>query len=264
MLLAFAATGQGAVIMLNANDNSRFVGRLLDYIGRAYGWPRAGVPAGSPAAVDATPIEPARLARYAGYYEFFENQMITLVPNANGTGLETLVDGLPDEEFLALDSVRFGSIERPVGIAFTLDSSGAVTGVVWRVGEGPPGERTVARVAPLPASQSPVPDPDSGLTRRIVAALLAIREGGTALSAAPNIPPGTKQDFAGGVGTALDGLAAPAYLGAEEVSGRGIHRHGSAVARVRYYRVTTSAGQRSLLVHLTAEGSIADYDVVER
>lgn len=264
MLLAFAETGQGAVIMLNANDNSRFVGRLLDYIGRAYGWPRAGVPAGSPAAVDAAPIEPARLARYAGYYEFFENQMITLVPNASGTGLETLVDGLPDEEFLAIDTVRFGSAERRIRIAFNVDPRGAVTGVVWRLGEVPPGERTIARVAPLPASQSPVADPDSALTARIVAALLAIRQGGSALANAPDIPPGTKRDFAGGTGPALDGLRVLSYLGVEDVSDRRIRRHDGDVARVRYYRVTTDAGQRSLLVHLTVQGAIADYDVVER
>lgn len=36
------------------------------------------------------------------------------------------------------------------------------------------------------------------------------------------------------------------------------------VARVRYYRVATNAGQRYLLVHLTEEGSVTDYDVVEQ
>ncbi|MGH7754490.1 MAG: hypothetical protein ACREN5_16925, partial [Gemmatimonadales bacterium] len=263
-LVAFAETGQGAVIMINANDNSRFMGRILDFIGRAYGWPEGGTSPGGPAVVRAARIEPARLGRYAGYYEFFENQMISLVPNRNGTGLETLVDGLPDEEFLGVDSVRFGSIEREVRIAFTLDPRGAVTGVVWRVGEGPPRERSVARVAPLPSGRTPAPDPDGALTTRIAAALQAMRQGGTALAEAPDITPGTKQDFAGGIGSALDGLGALTYLGLEEVSGRGIQRHGGEVARVRYYRVTTHAGQRYLLVHLTAEGRITDYDVVER
>ena len=264
MLLAFAQTGQGAAIMINANDNSRFMGRLLDFIGRAYGWPQGGLPAGAPAAAAAAPIEPARLAGYAGYYEFFENQMITLVPNENGTGLVTLVDGLPDEVFLPHDSVVFGSAERAIRIAFARDSGGTVTGVVWRAGDGPPRERTVARVAPLPGSQAPVPDPDSALTVRILAAVQVIRQGGAALAHAPDIPAGTKRDFAGGVGSALDGIERLIYLGTEDVSRRELHRHDSDVARVRYYRVTTTAGQKSLLVHLTAEGSIADYDVVDR
>lgn len=263
-LVAFAETGQGAAIMINANDNSRFMERILGFIGRAYGWPEGGRTADTPAVVRAAGIKPARLARYAGYYELRENQMVSLVPNRNGSGLETLEDGLPDEEFLGVDSVRFGSTERGVRIAFTVDSQGAVTGVVWRVGEGPPGERPVARVAPLPSSQTPAPDPDPALTTRIVAALQAMRQGGTALADAPDIPSGTKQDFAAGIGLALDGLAALTWLGLEDVSGRGIHRHGSDVARVRYYRVTTNAGQRYLLVHVTAEGSITDFDVVAR
>jgi CubicO group peptidase (beta-lactamase class C family) len=262
-LVAFVS-GQGAVIMINANDNSRFMGRILDFIGRAYGWPEGGSEPGAPAVVRAERVEPARLARYAGYYELFENQMITLVPNRAGTGLETLVDGLADDEYLGMDSVRFGSGERSARIAFTLDPRGAVTGVVWRAGEGPPRERAVARVAPLPSSQSPTSDPDTALTTRIAAALQAMRHGGTALANAPDITPGTKQDFAGGIGTALDGLGALTYLGVEDVSSRGIRRHGGNVARVRYYRVTTDAGQRYLFVHLTAEGIVTDFDVVDR
>jgi hypothetical protein len=54
------------------------------------------------------------------------------------------------------------------------------------------------------------------------------------------------------------------YLGLEDVSGRGIRRHGGNVARVRYYQVTTTAGQRYLFVHLTADGIVTDFDVVER
>jgi CubicO group peptidase (beta-lactamase class C family) len=263
-MVAFAETGQGAVIMINANDNSRFMGRLLDFIGRAYGWPVVGPTPTPPAAVRPAPVAPALLARYAGYYELFENQMITLVPSQDGSGIQTLTDGLPEEDLLAIDSVRFGSTERGLRVAFTQDPRGAVTGVVWWSGEGPPRERTVARVAPLPGSRTPTPDPDVALTERIVAALHAIRQGGTTLAEAQNIPPGTKRDFAGGVGGALAGLEDLTYLGVEDVSGRQIHRHGSDVARVRFYRMVTGAGRRYLFVHLTADGSIADYDVVDR
>jgi hypothetical protein len=54
------------------------------------------------------------------------------------------------------------------------------------------------------------------------------------------------------------------YLGQEDVTGRGIRRHGSGVTRVRYYRLKTAAGPRFLLVHLTAEGTVTDTDVVDR
>ena len=257
-VVAFATTGQGAAIMINANDNSRFMGRILDYIGRMYGWPSGFSAPAPPAAVRAARIAPARLARFAGYYEFGENQMITLVPNAERTGMETLVDNLPDEAFLAIDSVTFGSVERGMRIAFT------ATAVRWRVGDGPPRERDIARVAPLPSTARPAADPDTALATRIVAALVAVRQSGAALASAPGITPGAKADFAGGIGPALDGMTTPAYLGVEDVSGRGIRRHGSDVARVRYYRITTTAGRRYLLVHLTADGTVTDFDLVDR
>ena len=38
-LIAYAETGQGAVIMINANDNSRMISRILDAIAREYHWP---------------------------------------------------------------------------------------------------------------------------------------------------------------------------------------------------------------------------------
>lgn len=264
-LLAFAATGQGAVIMINANDNSRFFGRLLDFIGRMYGWPATGPVSTPPAAMHAAPLDSSVLAAFGGWYEFRENQMMTLVPNRAGTGVETLTDGLPDEAFLAIDSMTFGSAERGVRIAFTRDAGGVVTGVRWRLGEpGPQGERSIARVAPLPSTRSPQPDPDTALTRRAFAALQVVQQGGTALAQAPDIPSGTKQDFAGGIGSALEGLAEPVFLGEEDVSARGMHRHGSDVARVRYYQVATKAGRTYLLVHLTAQGALADFDLVER
>ena len=92
----------------------------------------------------------------------------------------------------------------------------------------------------------------------------AIRQGGAALADAPGVTPGAKRDFADGVGSALDSLSGLTYLGQEDVTGRGIHRHGNDVATVHYYRVKTAAGQRYLLVHLTAEGMVTDYDVVTR
>jgi CubicO group peptidase (beta-lactamase class C family) len=39
MLVAYAETGQGAVIMINANDDSLLVSRILQFIARQYRWP---------------------------------------------------------------------------------------------------------------------------------------------------------------------------------------------------------------------------------
>ena len=261
LLVAFARSGQGAAIMINANDNSRFMGRLAEYIARGWSWPMKA-PAGPPAATGGMPVAAPLLAQYAGYYEAEENQMIALGPDAQGDGLERLVDGLPDETFLAIDSTRFGSSERPVRFGVARDGSGEVGALVWTSADGR--ERRMPRIAPLPSGVAPVADPDPALAGRIGAALAALGQGGSALAVARDVTPGAKQDFGAGIGSALDRSGPLTYIGETDVTGRGLHRHGSDVARVRYYRMPSSAGDRYLFVHLTAEGLVTDFDVVDR
>ena len=105
--------------MINANDNSRFMRRIQEFIGRLWGWPDQGKPSAKERGVR---IAPELLARYEGYYEVRENFMVALAANHEGTGLETLVDGLPDVTYMALDSVHFQSSEEGMSLTFTRDS----------------------------------------------------------------------------------------------------------------------------------------------
>jgi hypothetical protein len=38
-VLAGVETGQGVVVMINANDNSRVLSRIAEFVGRKYRWP---------------------------------------------------------------------------------------------------------------------------------------------------------------------------------------------------------------------------------
>jgi CubicO group peptidase (beta-lactamase class C family) len=261
LLVAFAETGDGAAVMINANDNSRLMGRLLEYIAHSWGFAGAA-PAGAPSATVPARIDRHRLDRYAGYYEAAENNMTALVANPDGSGMQVLTDGLPDETLLAMDSASFGSSERAFRVMFNTDARGAVTAVT--LGSRASRERQAPRVAPLPSSLQPTTDPDPALASRISAALKALRQGGAALASAADVTPGAKQDFGTGANPALGSAEAAVYLGQEDVSGRGIRRHGGEVARVRLYRLQSEDGPRYLLVHLTAQGTVTDYDVVLR
>jgi hypothetical protein len=254
LLEAGAETGDGVAIMINANDNSRLMGRVRDYVQRSWGFSNVSSPpaGGAPSATAAVRIDRSRLATYAGYYEASENNMVALVPNPDGSGMQVLVDGLPGASLLALDSTTFGSNERAFRVRFSVGGRGTATGVTLRPGE--PRERQAPRVVPLPSTLAPVTDPDPTLGKRVLAAIDAVRQGGEALAAAPDVTPGAKQDFGGGANPALGSAATAAYLGEEDVSGRGIRRHGGEVARVRLYRTQTPAGTRYLLVHLTRWG----------
>jgi CubicO group peptidase (beta-lactamase class C family) len=262
LLNAGAETGDGLAIMINANDNSRLMGRIRDYIERVWDFPMTAPSRSAPAATAPVRIDRSRLTRYAGYYEASENNMVALVANPDGSGMQILVDGLPDENLLATDSASFGSSERSFRVRFIMDDRGAVAGVTIRPGD--PRERKAPRVVPLPSSLQPHADPDPALAKRIVAALEALHQGGEALASAPDITPGAKQDFGTGANPALGMAATAVYLDDEDVSARGIRRHGGEVAHVRLYRLETKTGPRYLFVHLTAAGSVTDYDVVQR
>ena len=262
LLNAGAESGDGLVVMINANDNSRMMARIQGYISRAWGF--AGIPPvpPAPAASAAVRVEPRRLARYAGYYEASENNMVGLIDNPAQSGMQVLVDGMPDESLVAVDTATFASIERSFRVRFGVDGTGAVTSVTVRPGER--AESRAPRVAPLPSTLQPTTDPDPGLAKRVAAALGALHQGGDALASAPDVTPGAKQDFGRGANEALGAAATATYLGQEDVSGRGIRRHGGEVARVRMYRLSSPEGARYLLVHVTATGMVTDYDVLAR
>ncbi len=258
-LFAYAESGDGVAIMINANDNSHFMRRIQEFIGRLWGWPDQGKPSDMDRGV---PLAPALLARYAGYYEVRENSMVALAVNHKATGLEAMVDGLPDVTYLPMDSVHFHSSEEGMSLTFNRDSLGSVTGIRARIGDRQE-QLWAARVAPLLSTQASLADPDQKLTERITAALHAIHKGGEELAKSPDIPPGTKRDFVGWDSRDLDGMEALTYLGEENVAGRSIHRHGAQVTRVRLYRMTTSGSARNLLVHLDPDGKVADIDIVQ-
>jgi len=261
-VIAGAETGDGMAIMINANDNSRMVPRIQGYIERAWTFKGMSPANAAPSATAPMRIDRGRLSKYAGYYEASENNMVGLVANPDGSGLQVLVDGLPDEKLLAMDSATFGSNERAFRVRFTTDARGTVTGVTLRPGE--PREARAPRVAPLPSTLQPHADPDPALATRVSAAIAAIHQGGDALANAADVAPGAKKDFAGGVNAALGSAATATYLGDEDVTGRGVRRHGGEVARVRLYRLQTEAGPRYLLAYLTTAGAVTDYDVVAR
>ena len=257
------AVGNGIVILINTNDNTRFMGRIMDYVARTYGWPQETWMWTRPAVTSGIRIDSTRLAQLGGYYQASENRMAAaLVPAPDESAIITLTDGLPDEFYLPIDSLRFGSDERDIYFTFVPGADGEATAMLWRRGGGP--EQRLPRVAPLPSHRRATPDPDPALSRRIVESLAALRQSSGAFADAPGVTAGAKQAFAKGIGSRLEGMKTPVYLGEENVAGRGIRRHGSAVARVRYYAIQVKAGPRYVLAHLTADGTIADLDIVDR
>jgi hypothetical protein len=172
-MTAWSETGQGAVIMINANDNSRMVQRLLAAIGREYHWPGSTDPvigAGAEIKVDPKALEP-----YTGRYELANNMMIAF--GIDNDHLVTLTEGLPDEELLAVSNQRFRSTSGNTEVAFEVDGKGNVTGAVVSIDWV---EQHAPRIGPLMHSLKPQPDSNTARTAGIKALLDAVGRGESA------------------------------------------------------------------------------------
>ena len=152
LLLAFEEAGQGVVIMINANDNSGMMRRIVEFVGRTHNWPKRS--SNAPAAT--TAVAPAiELDAVTGRYELSNNNMLTLV--SRGDSLFSDVNGLPDEEFLFVGDDRFGSRDRNISFRISRNAGGEVVGLTWSDGAR---ERPVPRIGGLFASITKVADPD--------------------------------------------------------------------------------------------------------
>jgi hypothetical protein len=166
----------------------------------------------------------------------------------------------PDEQFVFMGADRFGSTERDAGFRITRDPTGAVVGLTWIVSGT---DRRIPRIGPLFASMTQAADPDPSFTKSVDAALRALVQGGGAVQTLQHLSAGARSDLRAPV-RQLAGIRAVTYVSSQDVTGRRIERHGGAVARVVSYRVETAQGPRFVLIHVTSDGFITDYDIVEK
>ena len=254
-LMATASTGQGLALMINANDDSRMTDRIVDFVARKYHWPNASTYV--PPAASGGALLPTQLQSYTGRYELSNNNLITFAV-ADGR-LSLLAGGLPDEEFVALGNDQFASMDRNLRVTFTRDASHEITGLTWINADR---TRVVPRVGPLVSMLARQPDPDPALTARVDATLRAMMQGGDAVADASALTAGARRDFGRRPWPPVAGYRGVTFLGAQDVEGRKLERHGSPVARIAYYTLTTDRGQQSLLVYVTKDGLITDFDNV--
>ena len=254
---ASAETGQGLVVMINANDNSSMVNRIVGFVAKKYGWP-AMVSTYVPPVASAEAIPLVRLQSYTGRYEFSNNNMMTLA--TAGGRLFTLTNGLRDEEFVPIGGDQFVSTDRDSRIVFTRNAGGAVTGLTWTRGTQ---TRTIPRIGPLVSMLGRQMDPDPAFTARLDATLRLMTQGGAAVASAPALTAGAQRDFSGSPWPPVAGYRGVRFIGAQSVAGRALERHGHPVDRVAYYTLTTESGQRALLVWVTSDGLITDFDDVD-
>lgn len=256
LLTAGVDKGQGIVIMINANDNSHMMGRIVDFIADYYHWD--GFPVKTkPAAVE---VDSKTLTAFEGRYELFNNRIITF--EAENQRLFTIEDGFVDEEFVPVATNKFTSTDRNVSVTFIADANGNLTGFKLEDNDQKY-QRTIPRIGPLVDARKTNADPDPSRTPKIMAALQAMVKGGKLLEEASGLTLGAKRDFAGGM-RELETLKSLTFIHSENVAGRGIKRHESDVSEIVTYQLKSNQPDTYILVHLTSDGLVTDCDLVEK
>ncbi|SDD54379.1 CubicO group peptidase, beta-lactamase class C family [Dyadobacter soli] len=256
LLTASVNKGQGVVIMINANDNSHMMGRIVDFIADYYHWDGFPVKV-KPTAVN---VDAKALKAFEGRYELFNNRIVTF--EAENQRLFTLEDGFVDEELVPVSATKFTSTDRNVSVIFNSDANGNVTGFTLQ-DDDQKYERKVPRIGPLADIHKTNADPDPSRTPKIMAALQAMVKGGKVLEEASGLTSGAKRDFAGGM-REPETLKSLTFVHSENVSGRGIQRHESDVSEIVTYQLKSNQPDTYIIVHLTSDGLVTDCDLVEK
>lgn len=253
--------GRATIIMINVNDNSGMVNRILAAISETYHWAKT-TPAAAASGIEADPTpfkaDAAALQHYSGRYDMGNGNMSVFAPEAGH--LVSIADGLPDEAYLPIAPRRFYSANRREELAFTEDDKGNITGLV-RKSNGT--ERKAARIGPPVRTLADRADPAPARTETLKAAIQACAKGGQTMANSPLFAARTKTDFGDRLAQGCASATAMAFLHEEDVSARTLVRHSSNVSKMLWYRVKIAGRATFLLVSLDAGGLIADLDLVD-
>jgi CubicO group peptidase (beta-lactamase class C family) len=135
MLVAFAETGQGAVVMTNGDQGSRLAEEVLRAIAREYAWPARQAVEREPVKVD-----PALYAEYAGEYEFRPGQTRPVL-HENGKLFIAPTPSVKFELFPTTATRFFIESDASVWHSFNRNAAGKVSELVIEVN----GSKTVLK-----------------------------------------------------------------------------------------------------------------------
>jgi len=253
---ATAETGRGAIIMINTNDNSKMLTRMMMSIAKSYKW----LEAVTDAANDPKPIKASAVAlmRFSGRYELGNGA--TLALSQEKGQLWKMTDGLPDEVYVPIAPTRFYSPSSREQLAFTADDTGFASSVVLK-SEGE--AQNAVRIGPLMHALTKRADPAPARTEKLKAAIQACAQGGDKMTSSTLFAAGIKSALGTQPVPQCAGTKALVFLHEQDVSERAIQRHGSKVSKILSYRLKVFDRPTFLLVCLDADGLIADFSLVD-
>jgi hypothetical protein len=250
--------GDGPVIHERANL-TQAQSRTLE------GWLRTGTstrmppPSETPLPAAIAGADTSKFEGDTGRYEIANNFLFVI--NKDARGLTAGFEDGDKTELTAVSEETFFYARRNSLLTFSRNDQGAVTGILWKQNGM---ERIVPRVGPFIHSLEVHPDPDTTFTKKVLSVLEALGEGVSSDVKTPGLAPGAWADYcSSGPVRGLLGIRSLDYLDSQSVAGRHIERHHGEVSRINYYKLVTEKKTRYLMVYLTDNGLVTDFDYVE-
>lgn len=150
--------------------------------------------------------------------------------------------------------------ERNWRLTFIKDAQGRITQFTYHA-DG----RTVftaVYMGPLIHTLPVQADPEPALIPKVEAVLKAMADG-KAAEEVRYLTPGARKDFGDNRFSSVAGLRSLSFRATQDVSAKGIERHGGKVSRIVTYKMETDTATRYVLIYMTPEGLITDEDVVD-
>jgi hypothetical protein len=212
----------------------------------------------SPSAPPATTIDPIYTS-YTGRYDITNNNMLEVTSDGN-----LLFAGFPDGFQDTLTPISAGVYYYPLRnaeLSFSKDSVGQIVGMLWKENNQ---ERILPYVGPFISSFHSEPDPNTSFTQQVRKALTALSEGVHPGINTPGIAPGALHEyFSIGPVHGLVDIRILTYVASQNVAGRQIERHGGQVSRIIYYKLISKKKDTYLMVYLTQDDLLTDFDYVD-
>lgn len=255
-LVGYANEGDGAIVMVNANDTSGMIDRTLQYIAEEYDWsdyPRRYQPN-----LAETPVGEWR--HLFGHYEDSKGRLVTVAPVRGAIVLRRGVRHGAYYDRLGRVGDDLAGFDHAETYRIARDGSGLVSGLE-REKHDDPNKVQYARIGGL--AEHALPDPEPAITAKVLRVLRQLASKGRAADSGV-LSPGFARDLDGSAVKELANTSQLRFAGMENTSGRPIERHDSRVANTRIYLLEGTHTSGAVLVYFDADGRICDYDLVDR
>lgn len=246
------STGQAAIVMINTNDNSGALNRIMQAVAEEYQWPGHETQS---AQVSTANIKSAPLHAYTGYFDDGNGYLLEFVTYQEN--LAVMSDGFLDSIFRPSGEHSFSAIREDLRVQFSLGPNGEVSWGKTSMDK----EGKVVKISPLLTSIQAKEDSNQTRTSHVAEALSELARVGAKDSETAWIAPATKKVFVRPMRELKD-FKKLQFIQEKSLESFQLSRHKSKAKTLLAYKLNDEMPAPFIFVFLNDAGQLIDFDLV--